>query len=41
MKHDLFDFFAPGMTRAGRAWRIALLIAFVIVLGLDLYVWRP
>lgn len=41
MKHDPFDFFASGMTRAQRAWRIALLIALVIVLVLDLYVWRP
>ena len=41
MKHDFFDFFASGMTRTQRAWRIALLIALVIVLVLDLYVWRP
>jgi len=41
MKYDLFDFWATGMTRAQRAWRIALLIALVIVLCLDLFVWRP
>jgi hypothetical protein len=41
MKHDPFDFFASGMTHAQRAWRIALLIALVIVLGLDIYFWRP
>jgi hypothetical protein len=40
MKHDLFDF-NPNMTRAQRAWRIALLIAFIVVLCLDLFYWRP
>jgi hypothetical protein len=33
---DPFDFTGPG-----RAWRIALLVAIVIVLCLDLFVWRP
>ena len=40
MKHDIFDF-NPRMTRAQRAWRIALLIAAIAVLGLDLFYWRP
>lgn len=34
---DPFDFFAP----TGRAWRIALLIAVIIVLLLDVFYWRP
>lgn len=34
---DPFDFFAP----AGRAWRIALLVAIIVVLLLDILVWRP
>lgn len=33
---DPFDFFAPG-----RAWRIALLIAVIVVLLLDVFYWRP
>ena len=33
---DPFDFFAPG-----RAWRIALLVAIIVVLLLDILVWRP
>lgn len=40
MNHDLFDLGA-GMTCGQRAWRIALLIALIIVLCLDLFVWRP
>lgn len=41
MKHDPFDFCVAGMTPAQRAWRIALLIALITVLCLDLFVWRP
>lgn len=33
---DPFDFSGPG-----RAWRIALLIAVIVVLLLDILVWRP
>lgn len=33
---DPFDFSGPG-----RAWRIALLIAVIIVLLLDVFYWRP
>ena len=40
MKHDLFDF-NPRLTRFERAWRVALLIALIVVLGLDLFYWRP
>ena len=40
MKHDPLDF-QHDMTWYDRAWRIALLIACVIVLCLDLFVWRP
>jgi hypothetical protein len=41
MKHDLFEFFAPGMTWAQRAWRVAALVAVVVVLLADVFVWRP
>jgi hypothetical protein len=41
MKHDLFEFTAEGMTPAQRAWRIALLLAVIGVLLMDLLVWRP
>jgi hypothetical protein len=41
MKYDLFDFTTEGMTLAQRAWRVALLLACIAVLVLDLYVWRP
>ena len=40
MRYDLFDLGA-GMTRSQRAWRIALLIALITLLCLDLFVWRP
>lgn len=40
MKHDLFDF-NPNMTTGERAWRIALLLALIAVLLLDLLLWRP
>lgn len=41
MKHDPFEFTAPGMKPWQRAWRIALLLAALAVCGLDLFVWRP
>lgn len=41
MRHDLFDFTSPGMTVGQRAWRVALVLALLAVLGLDLLVWRP
>lgn len=41
MKHDLFDFTAPGMTLAQRAWRVAFLLAVIGVVLMDLFVWRP
>lgn len=40
MKHDIFEF-GLHMTCGQRAWRIALLIALIIMLCLDLFVWRP
>ena len=40
MRHDIFDF-NPHMTRAQRAWRIALLIASIAVVCADLFYWRP
>jgi hypothetical protein len=39
MKNDLFEF--HGLTRAERWWRIVFLLALIVVLGLDLYYWRP
>jgi hypothetical protein len=39
MKNDLFEF--HGLTTAERWWRIVLLVALIVVLGLDLYYWRP
>ena len=41
MKHDIFEFSAVGMTPAQRAWRVAIVLALLAVLGLDLFVWRP
>lgn len=41
MKHDIFEFSAVDMTPSQRAWRIALLLACIAVLALDLFVWRP
>jgi hypothetical protein len=39
MRHDPFEF--HGLTGAERWWRIAFLLALVIVLCLDLFYWRP
>lgn len=41
MKHDLFEFNALGMTWGQRAWRIAFLLVCIVVLAMDLLVWRP
>jgi len=41
MKHDIFEFAASGMTFGQRAWRVAFLLAIVVVCLLDLFVWRP
>jgi hypothetical protein len=41
MKHDPFEFFAPDMTWMQRAWRVAALVAVVVVLLADVFVWRP
>jgi hypothetical protein len=41
MKHDIFEFTTEGMTLAQRAWRVAIVLALLAVLGLDLFVWRP
>jgi hypothetical protein len=40
MKHDPFDF-KPELTNRERAWRIVLLLAFIAVLMLDMFYWRP
>lgn len=40
MKHDIFEFFTPGMTSGQRFWRVVFLLVLVIVLVLDLFVWR-
>ncbi len=40
MKHDLFELNAEGMTLAQRAWRVAFLADCIVVLALDLWVWR-
>ena len=39
MRNDLFDY--AGLTPGQRAWRIAVLLALIAVLMLDLFVWRP
>lgn len=41
MKHDVFDFFAEGMTPGQRAWRVIFLLACIAAAALDLFVWRP
>ena len=41
MKHDLFEFNAPDMTWGQRLWRIAFLLAIIVVVILDLTYWRP
>lgn len=40
MKHDLFEFNALGMSRADRAWRVALLVVLVAIAAMDLFFWR-
>jgi hypothetical protein len=41
MRHDPFEFDAREMTLYDRAWRIAFLAAALVVLILDVFVWRP
>ena len=40
MKHDIFEF-KPEMTPIEIAWRVALLSTIIVVVMLDLFVWRP
>jgi hypothetical protein len=39
MKNDPFEFY--GLTRGERAWRVLFLAALILVLLLDLFIWRP
>ena len=41
MRYDIFEFTTAGMTPAQRAWRVAFLLALIVVLVLDLTYWRP
>lgn len=41
MKHDAFEFNPAAMTRSDRAWRILLLVGLIVILCMDLFVWRP
>jgi len=40
MKHDIFDL-KPEMTPLEIAWRVALLSTIIVIVMLDLFVWRP
>lgn len=40
MRYDIFEFNGQ-MSRFEAAWRIALLVALIGVLLMDLLVWRP
>ena len=41
MRHDIFEFDAKDMTWQDRAWRVTFLLAVIITVLLDLFVWRP
>lgn len=41
MKHDIFEFNAVGDTPGQRIWRIAFLLACIVIIILDLTYWRP
>ena len=40
MKHDIFDL-KHEMTPIEIAWRVALLSTIIVIVMLDLFVWRP
>ena len=40
MRHDIFEFNGE-MTVADRIWRVLFLVLLIVVLLLDLFVWRP
>lgn len=39
MKNDPFEFY--GLTPNRRVWRVLFLVALIVVLLLDLFLWRP
>lgn len=41
MKHDLFEFNMKDMTHRQRVGRVLFLASLMVVLLMDLLVWRP